>query len=58
MAAAGGFTVLLTGIFLTHSGRRNMQKAIDTYNRVEIDEKSIQFTLQPNQLGLRLTFGR
>ncbi|MEL7423216.1 MAG: hypothetical protein AAFN81_09515 [Bacteroidota bacterium] len=58
MAAAGGFTALLTGIFLTCSGRRNVQKAIDTYNRVEIDEKFLQLTLQPNQLGLRLTFGR
>ena len=58
LAAAGGLSALITGVILIRAGRRNVEQAIDTYNRVEVDEKLIRLTLQPNQIGLRITFGR
>ncbi len=58
LTAAGGFAALITGIVLVRSGRRNVQKAIDTYNRVEVDEKLRHLAFQPLQIGLRLTLGR
>lgn len=58
LAIAGGLGALVTGIVLLRSGKKNLQRSIDTYNRVEVDQKRLGLSLNAHGFGLRFIIGR
>ncbi len=58
LVTLAGFGTLLSGIAMIRSGKKNLERAIDTYNHFEVDQKRIGFGIGPNGVGLRINLSR
>lgn len=58
LISVAGIGTLIGGIAMLSASKKNIERSIDTYNRIVVDQKRLGLYLGANGIGLRLRISR